>query len=97
MTDQVFIQRRFTTVKDGLTFSDALVMLIQEYSPLTEQEIDLLKKKRFDDWKEVITHPVQVPLLSVSEQLATIAADKKSLLEQFDILTARELELKGGK
>ena len=57
MEDQIIIQRRFTIERDGLTFSDAIVLPEDEYNALTTEQIDAIKEERFTNWKTAITTP----------------------------------------
>ena len=45
----------FEFTKDGMTFKDAIVL--PDDHTFSEQEIDAMKQKRFDDWYAVITAP----------------------------------------
>jgi hypothetical protein len=49
----VSIEFEFT--KDGMTFKDAIVL--EDNHTLSEQDIDAMKQKRFDDWYAVVTAP----------------------------------------
>ena len=67
MADTIFILHRFTTIKDGITLSDALVMPKTEYDSLTPVQIESLKEERFVNHKERIEHPPVQPELSKAE------------------------------
>lgn len=97
MTDTIFIQHRFTTIKDGITLSDALVMPKTEYDSLTPVQIESLKEERFVNHKERIEHPPVQPKLSKAELIASLDKDISSLEEQKTVLTSQKAELQKGK
>jgi hypothetical protein len=43
----------FEIVKDGMTFRDAIVLPIGH--GYTEEQLEELKQKRFNDWYEIVT------------------------------------------
>jgi adenine/guanine phosphoribosyltransferase-like PRPP-binding protein len=45
----------FEISKDGYTFKDAIVL--PEDHGLTDDQIEAMKQKRFDDWYKIITAP----------------------------------------
>ena len=45
----------FEISKDGYTFKDAIVL--PEDHGLTDDQIEAMKQKRFDDWYAIITAP----------------------------------------
>jgi hypothetical protein len=53
--DNGFISDSFEIEQNGYTFSDALVMLQEEYDTLSNAEISELKQQRFDNWYAIIT------------------------------------------
>lgn len=57
MNDQIIIQRRFTIERDGLAFSDAIVLPEDEYNALTPEQIEAIKEERFQNWKTIVTTP----------------------------------------
>jgi len=57
MEDQVIIQRKFKIERDGLSYSDAIVLPEAEYNALTPEQIETIKEERFENWKKIITTP----------------------------------------
>ena len=94
MTDQVFIQHRFTVTEGDKSYSDAIVLPQADYNKLSSQDIETQKQTRFNTWKTIISTPP--PVLTKTEQLAAIAEQKKTLQDQLVVLTAQEADL-GGK
>ena len=73
MSDQVFIQVRFSINRDGLDFSDALVLTQDEYNSLTPDQIEQMKSDRFENWKTMIsTPPVQNEVPVTDQIVATV-------------------------
>lgn len=93
MTDQIFIQHRFTIVEDGNSFSDALVLTKDEYDLLTPEQIESQKQERFNNWKEFVNNPVKQPEQTKEELIASLDKDLANLEEQKQVLTAQKSEL----
>jgi hypothetical protein len=53
------IQIRFEISEDGFSYSDALY-LPQDHS-FTEQQIEAMKRERFDNWRAIISNPPPGP------------------------------------
>ena len=51
----------FEITQDEYTFRDAIVL--PEGVTMTEDEIETMKQKRFDDWIKIITTPVDEPVV----------------------------------
>ena len=45
----------FEITKDGYTFRDAIVL--PENHGMTDEQIEQIKQKRFDDWYAIVTAP----------------------------------------
>lgn len=71
--DEIYIQHTFRILKDGLSYSDAIVLPQAEYQALSAKDIDNLKNKRFDNWEAIVTAPPPPPPTK-EEQLATLEA-----------------------
>ncbi len=98
MADSIFIQRRFTITKDGITLSDALVLPKTEYDLLTPEDIEALKTERINNHVERIKNPPVQVEPTKEEQIASLDRDSASLDEQKTVLTSIKAELsKGGK
>lgn len=90
MEDQVFIQHRFTITEDDKTYSDAIVLPIDEYNALTSKQIETLKQDRFDNWKTAISTPppevdpdvaiddIQAQIDTLQEQKTSYVAEKEA-------------------
>lgn len=72
-----FSNDKFIIESDGWTFEDSIVMPIEDYNALTQQEIEDMKIERFKNYRELITHPVQpaeelIPESPVIDELAQL-------------------------
>lgn len=56
-----WISDSFTLGKSPLLYSDALVMIKEEYDALTEEQIQNLKQQRYDNWINFINNPPPTP------------------------------------
>lgn len=45
----------FEITKDGMTFRDAIVL--PENHGMSDEQIEAIKQKRFDDWYAIVTAP----------------------------------------
>lgn len=75
--DKIFIQHRFTIEENGSSFSDAIVLPIEEYNGLSQEEIETIKSQRHTNWKEIISNPPQ-PIAyedMFREDLETVVVD----------------------
>jgi len=78
------VKINFTKSNETYSFSDALHFTKQEYETLTEQDIENLKQKRFDNWYAIITY------VATEEELAAKAAlEEQQRLEQ-EAIAAQE-------
>lgn len=86
MTEQVFIQHRFTVEKDGKSFSDAIVLPISEYKALSEVQIEQIKNERFDSWEKSVLNPPVVEEIPVEEKISAIEDQIDQLIAQKEAL-----------
>lgn len=92
MEDQIFIQRRFSfTTKTGIIFNDALILLLNDYNLLSEDEIDQIKNDRFNLWQQQIANqlstpevPPEVEILIVNEEISDLQTRKTFLQSEID-------------
>lgn len=82
--DQVYIQHRFKIEREGKSYSDALVLPINEYEALSPSEIENLKEERFTNWKEVIENPIPEPtkeelLAAIDKELSELTARRQAI------------------
>lgn len=100
MADQIFIQRRFTIAKDGLSLSDALILPKEEYESLSEKEIEDLKTERFDNHKYRIEHPPVVVEPTKEEKLLALEEERLQLEMKWSFVEGKEITItqsvKGG-
>lgn len=84
MADQIFVQHRFTIVdkNTGISFSDAIVLPVEEYDALSDKQIEKKKQERFDNWKEVISNPPDPVEVPVEEKIDAIEKQIQELTEQ---------------
>lgn len=55
MPDQISVQVRFSvTDETGIVFQDALYIPLNEYFLLSPEQIDGLKRERFNNWKSLV-------------------------------------------
>ena len=52
----------FEMSKDGYTFKDAIVL--PDDHKLSEEDIEAIKQKRFDDWYALVTAPSEDEIVS---------------------------------
>lgn len=48
------IQVQFTIEENGFSYTDALYFTLEEYSILTPEKIEAMKRTRFDSWLEAL-------------------------------------------
>lgn len=58
MTKNVLIQLRFGESTKYGVFNDALYFLPEDFSALSEEEVDALCQTRLDDWMDTMSLPV---------------------------------------
>lgn len=51
------VHDKFKIDRDGLSFSDAIVLPEDEYNALTPEQIEAIKEERFQNWKAIVTAP----------------------------------------
>lgn len=90
MADQIFIQHRFTIEKDGLSFTDALVMPKSEYDTLSDKQKEALKQARFNDFKSQLENP---PIISKQKEEQINEKLLKKISNTIDNLTIQKEEL----
>lgn len=85
-SESIWIQHRFTIEKNAREFSDAIVLLMDEYNSLTKDQIEAIKADKFDTWLEIVTNPItptetQLEKLieQVNAQIDDLVAYKSSL------------------
>lgn len=92
MSDQIFIQHRFTVEKDGHVLSDAIVLPKSEYEALQPEEIEVMKTERLDNFVVALTAPKEEVMETKEETIAKIDADLASIEEQKTTLLAMKAE-----
>lgn len=93
MEDQVFIQHRFTLIKDGLTLVDAIVLPQADYEKLMSTDISSIKEERFDNFKELLTNPPKEEEVPLEIQLQVVSDQIDDLTSQLDALTLQQQTL----
>lgn len=87
MSDQIFIQHRFTIEEEGYPpFSDAINMPREEFEQLSEAQIEVIKQERFAAYKHRLDDPSVPAEPPIEEQIDTIQAQIDALQEQKEIL-----------
>lgn len=106
MDDKIFVQHRFTIKKDGKSYSDAIVVSLEDYEKLDPAKIEAQKNERFENWKanleavteektsEEVVVSIDKDLLALEEQKQILLLQKSAL--QAEIATAKPVT-KGGK
>lgn len=92
MSDQIFIQHRFTVEKDGYVLNDAIVLPQAEYEFLQPEEIETMKKERLDNFVAAINAPKEEVKETKEEAIERIDADLASIEEQKIVLLAMKEE-----
>lgn len=88
MEDQIFVQHRFTVEVQGILYSDALIVPLDEYEALAPTTIQELKQERVDDFIYFIENPPPVIDIPIEEQLAELADQIEALVQQQEELQA---------
>lgn len=92
MSDQIFIQHRFTVEKDGHVLNDAIVLPKSEYEALQPEEIEVMKTERLDNFVVALKAPKEAVKETNEEIVANIDADLASIEEQKTTLLAMKAE-----
>lgn len=79
-TQEVRIQVIFRKDTPHGTYQDALWFTKEEYDKVTQEEIDIKKQERIDNWLSIISTPQPEP--TKEEQLARIQSELDSLNER---------------
>ena len=93
MSDQIFIQHRFTIAHEGLTYSDAIVLPQDEYQKLDEAAIEQIKTGRLDSWKSLVEKRAKEVEPTKEEQLALVDSEIAQLDEKKQLLIIQKQEL----
>ena len=93
MTDSLFIQRRFNIEKDGISLSDALIIPLEEYNTLTENQITTLKDERFTNHKYNLEHPPVVIEPTKTEKLVELESLRKELETKYSQVEGKDIQL----
>jgi len=97
MSDQIFVQHRFTIQQDGLTLQDAIVLPIEEYNALDTKQIDALKQERFDAYKDTILNPTPIIEKTPEEIISDLDSDLENQRQLTEAFTAQKINLKQKK
>lgn len=102
MSDKIFIQHRFTAVKNGMTVNDAITLPKEEYDAMTPDQIEAEKQRKVDAFIEIMTNrqnAIEEQKKSFEERIVQIDAEIQERQEEKAML---ELQLEnevveGGK
>lgn len=102
MQDQIKVHVTFTKEHEGMKFTDALIMSMEEFNKVTPEELEVLKQQRLDNWVAVInTKPeaveptkedLQAQEASLDEQIAQLQSQKVVLASKLDSISVVEVK-----
>lgn len=91
MPNQIIIRIPFTIEEDGKKFSDSLNFTQDEYDALSADEIEAMKRARFQAWLDFLANPPPVE----DPSLEDLGAEKKELLKKIEDVDRKSVELYG--
>lgn len=87
--DQLNIQIIFKEQTKYGEYCDALYFTQEQYSNMKQEDIDVLKKERVDNWIKVI----ETPTVEIEPTQETLESEKMAIEEQINSLQLRASEV----
>jgi hypothetical protein len=76
-----FSDDKYIIESEGWRFEDSIVMPIDQYNALSSQDKENMKKQRFINYRQLITHPVQP-----TEELIPVIPDDELQAQAEEVL-----------
>jgi hypothetical protein len=94
ITSQQNVQIRFTVREGDHEYTDALYFTPEEFAALTEEQLEAMKVRRFENWKAIVTTPRPEPTEEEkAAQLEALKAEQERIAAQIAGLEPQMLSM----